>query len=75
MDDTDTDGFDLAYAVTPETFVDFVDLVVPNYTTADATNRVCTGTLREKLYGQGRARLGADHPAVRYRRVADLPGS
>jgi len=33
------------------------------------------GTLREKLYGQGRARLGADHPAVRFRNIADLPGS
>jgi long-chain alkane monooxygenase len=33
------------------------------------------GTLREKLYGQDRTRLGADHPAVRFRNVADLPGS
>ena len=27
--ETDVDGFNLAYAVTPETFTDFVDLVVP----------------------------------------------
>jgi hypothetical protein len=33
------------------------------------------GTLGEKLYGQGRARLGADHPALRFRSIADLPGS
>jgi long-chain alkane monooxygenase len=26
---TGVDGFNLAYAVTPETFADFVDLVVP----------------------------------------------
>ncbi len=32
-------------------------------------------SLREKLYGQGRARLGADHPAVRYRSIADPPGN
>ena len=25
------------------------------------------GTLREKLFGAGRARLGAPHPAVQYR--------
>jgi alkanesulfonate monooxygenase len=25
------------------------------------------GTLREKLFGQGRARLSAPHPAVQYR--------
>jgi hypothetical protein len=27
---TDIDGFNLAYAVTPDTFTDIVDLVVPN---------------------------------------------
>jgi hypothetical protein len=32
-------------------------------------------SLREKLYGQGRARLGADYPAVRYRSIADPPGN
>jgi alkanesulfonate monooxygenase len=26
-----------------------------------------TGTLREKLFGAGRARLTAEHPAARYR--------
>src|SRR5205807_326132 len=29
MEATDIDGFNLAYAVTPESFEDFVDLVVP----------------------------------------------
>ena len=29
MEETDVDGFNLAYAVTPESFADFVDLVVP----------------------------------------------
>jgi hypothetical protein len=29
VDETDVDGFNLAYAVTPESFADFVDLVVP----------------------------------------------
>ena len=27
---TDIDGFNLCYAVTPESFADFVDLVVPD---------------------------------------------
>jgi long-chain alkane monooxygenase len=27
--ETDLDGFNLAYAVAPETFADFVDLVAP----------------------------------------------
>ncbi|MBN8908079.1 MAG: monooxygenase, partial [Rhodospirillales bacterium] len=65
---TGVDGFNLAYAVTPETFADIVDLVVPVlqergvYPTAYAP-----GTLREKLYGPGRARLPASHPAARVR--------
>ena len=68
MRDTGIDGFNLAYAVTPETFTDIVDLVVPElqrrgvYKTAYAP-----GTLREKLYGPGRARLPDSHPAARVR--------
>ena len=29
VEEPGVDGFNLAYAVTPETFIDFVDLVVP----------------------------------------------
>jgi hypothetical protein len=59
VDETDLDGFNLAYVVTPETFTDFVDLLVP-----ELQGRGCykidyaSDTLREKLYGLGRARLG-----------------
>jgi alkanesulfonate monooxygenase len=68
VEETDIDGFNLAYAVTPETFVDFVDLVVPELQRRGRfkLDYAC-GTLREKLYGPGRARLGADHPASRFR--------
>jgi hypothetical protein len=66
----------LAYTVMPETFADFVDLVVPELQRRGRYKLdYAPGTLREKLYGQGRARLGADHPAVRFRSIADLPGS
>jgi hypothetical protein len=76
VEETDLDGFDLAYAVAPETFADFVDLVAPELQRRGRYKRdYAPGTLREKLYGQGRARLGADHPAVRFRNIADLPGS
>src|SRR5262249_18178334 len=72
VDETDVDGFNLAYAVTPETFADFVDLVVP-----ELQRRGCykldyaPRTLREEIYGPGRARLGTDHPAARFRGEAD----
>jgi long-chain alkane monooxygenase len=66
VEETGIDGFNLAFAVRPETFVDVVDLVVPElqrrgrYKTAYAK-----GTLREKLFG--RARLDDRHPATRHR--------
>jgi FMN-dependent oxidoreductase (nitrilotriacetate monooxygenase family) len=76
VEETDVDGFNLAYAVMPETFADFVDLVVPELQRRGRYKRdYAPGTLREKFYGRGRARLGVDHPAVRFRSSADLPGS
>lgn len=69
--DTDVDGFNLAYAVTPESFTDFVDLVVPELQRRGVYKRdYAPGTLREKLYGAGRARLPENHPAAAYRRGA-----
>ncbi|MBO0712463.1 MAG: LLM class flavin-dependent oxidoreductase [Acetobacteraceae bacterium] len=66
--DTDVDGFNLAYAVTPETFSDVADLVVPILQERGVYKRdYAPGTLREKLYGPGRSRLPVDHPAARYR--------
>ncbi len=67
IDQTGVDGFNLAYAVTPETFEDVVAFVVPElqrrgrYKTAYAP-----GTLRQKLFGRG-DRLGAEHPGGRHR--------
>jgi long-chain alkane monooxygenase len=76
VEETDIDGFNLAYAVTPETFADFIDLVVPELQKRGRYKLDYTaGTLREKLYGPGRARLGAGHPAARFRALADQPGS
>jgi alkanesulfonate monooxygenase len=67
--ETGIDGFNLAYAVTPETFVDVVDGVVPELQTRGLYKRdYAPGTLREKLYGPGHARLPPTHPAARVRR-------
>ncbi|MSP01416.1 MAG: LLM class flavin-dependent oxidoreductase [Acetobacteraceae bacterium] len=68
MRETDIDGFNLAYAVTPETFSDIVDLVVPELRRRGVYKTgYSPGTLREKLYGPGRARLPESHPAARVR--------
>jgi alkanesulfonate monooxygenase len=70
---TDLDGFNLAYAVTPETFADFVELVVPELQRRGIYKREYReGTLREKLYGPGRARLPESHPAAAYRHRAPV---
>ena len=72
VEETDVDGFNLAYAVTPETFEDVVNLLVPElqrrgvYPTAYKE-----GTLREKLFGDG-ATLPASHPGASYRDLSAI---
>ncbi|SEB60930.1 FMN-dependent oxidoreductase, nitrilotriacetate monooxygenase family [Paramicrobacterium humi] len=70
MDDADIDGFNLAYAITPGTFEEFIELVVPEL---QRRGRYWDDydegtTLREKLYGVGQKRVRDDHPAATYRR-------
>jgi hypothetical protein len=58
MAETDIDGFNLAYAVTPETFADIVDLVVPELQRRGVYKLdYMPGSLREKLFGPGQARF------------------
>jgi FMN-dependent oxidoreductase (nitrilotriacetate monooxygenase family) len=62
------DGFNLAYMVTPGSFVEFIDGVVPILQKRGLMQtEYQEGTLREKLLGPGRARLQAPHPAAQYR--------
>lgn len=69
QEETDVDGFNLAYAVAHETFEDVVNLLVPElqrrgvYPTAYKP-----GTLREKLFGEGPL-LPANHPAAAFRDI------
>lgn len=69
VEETDVDGFNLAYAVTPESFEDVVDLLVPELQRRGAyPTAYRPGTLREKLFGDG-PRLAAPHPAAHYRDI------
>lgn len=69
VEETDVDGFNLAYAVTPETFEDVVELLVPELQRRGRYPREYRpGTLREKLFGDG-PRLSAPHPGARYRDI------
>lgn len=72
IDETGLDGFNLTRTVTPESYEDFIELVVPalqrrgRYKTAYAE-----GTLREKLFASSKPHLPAGHPGARYRNTPD----
>jgi len=66
--EADVDGFNLAYAITPGTFEDIVEHLVPELQDRGLLRTAYEGTtLRENLYGKGQARLRDDHPGARYR--------
>lgn len=68
--ETGLDGFNLTRTVTPESYADFIDLVIPvlqargSYKTAYAQ-----GTLREKVFGKGPG-LPEGHAGFSYKRSA-----
>ena len=68
FEQTDVDGLNVPFAISPGDFEDITDMLVPELVRRgrykDAYRQ---GTLREKLFGSGRARLTAPHPAVQYR--------
>jgi FMN-dependent oxidoreductase (nitrilotriacetate monooxygenase family) len=69
---TDADGLNLWHVITPGTYADFAEHVVPElqrrgvYRTAYEP-----GTLRQKLFGRG-PRLPDSHRGARYRRIPEL---
>ncbi|TFH54584.1 LLM class flavin-dependent oxidoreductase [Glutamicibacter arilaitensis] len=64
---TDVDGFNLAYAVTPGTFEDVVEYVVPELQARGVYKTEYTeGTLRNKLFGAG-DRVKDTHRAAKYK--------
>ena len=74
IDEADIDGFNLAYAITPGTFEDFIEYIVPEL---QARGRYWNDydestTVRERLYGVGHKRVRDDHPAARYRPTTQI---
>ncbi|GAB3572947.1 LLM class flavin-dependent oxidoreductase [Leifsonia lichenia] len=70
VEDTDVDGFNLAYAITPGTFEDVVEFVIPELRKRGAyPEEYVEGSLRHKLHGAG-DRLPENHRGAGYRIVA-----
>lgn len=60
MEETDVDGFNLAYTVTPDSMTDFIDLVVPELQRRGVyKTEYSDGTFREKLFRKGDRSLQA----------------
>ncbi|MGZ9712039.1 LLM class flavin-dependent oxidoreductase [Glaciimonas sp. GNP009] len=67
MRDTDIDGFNLTRTVSPESFVAFVDLVIPELQRRGIYKTDYEeGSLRQKMFGNGN-RLPEQHISARYR--------
>jgi len=65
MEETDVDGFNLTYAVMPETYQNIIDLLIPELQRRGVYKKEYRpGSLREKLFGQGPF-LPETHPGRR----------
>ncbi|MCS0470269.1 LLM class flavin-dependent oxidoreductase [Curtobacterium flaccumfaciens pv. betae] len=64
---TDVDGFNLAYAVTPGTWEDVIEIVIPELRARGAyPEEYGAGSLRQKLHGRG-DRLPDEHRGASFR--------
>lgn len=69
VEDTDVDGFNLAYILAHQTFIDIVEFIVPELQRRGVyQTEYRQGTLREKLFGQG-AYLQDQHRGAQYRKL------
>jgi long-chain alkane monooxygenase len=69
--EADVDGFNLAYVITPGTFADVIEHVVPELQRRGIYRTGYDGTtLRENFLGAGQRRLRDDHPGAAFRRLA-----
>jgi long-chain alkane monooxygenase len=67
IEETDIDGFNLPYAITPGSFEDVVEFLVPELQRRGAYKTAYTpGTLRNKIFGEG-DHLPSSHRGHRYR--------
>ncbi|PHV67124.1 LLM class flavin-dependent oxidoreductase [Williamsia muralis] len=69
------DGINMISIITPGTYSEFIDFVVPVLQERGLMKReYAPGTLREKFYGAGHSRLELPHPAAQQRTHPTLSG-
>ncbi|KUJ23932.1 Nitrilotriacetate monooxygenase component A/pristinamycin IIA synthase subunit A [Mollisia scopiformis] len=75
VDEGDVDGFNIAYAITPGSFIDVIEFLLPELRKRGLfwdDYEVPGGTYRENIYRkEGQTGLPSDHPAHGYRWKAD----
>lgn len=72
VEDTDVDGFNLAYILAHQTFADVVEFIVPELQKRGVyQTSYPQGTLREKLFGAG-PYLPENHRGAKYRNLKEL---
>lgn len=68
IDIADLDGFNIGYVLTPGSFEDLVDLLVPELRKRGRyAPKGESGTMRERIYGQGQSKLRDDHIGSKYK--------
>ena len=68
IDEGGLDGINLAYHVSPGSFEDFIEFVVPELQKRGRYRTSYEGeTLRESLFGKGQTKVADSHPAAKYR--------
>lgn len=68
MDIADLDGFNIGYVITPGSFEDLVELLVPELRKRGRyAPKGESGTMRERVYGKGQSKLRHDHPGSKYK--------
>jgi long-chain alkane monooxygenase len=73
VQETDIDGFNIPYAITPGSFEDVVEHVVPELQRRGIYKReYAPGTLRNKIFGAGDT-LPESHRGSRYRYAGRTP--
>lgn len=73
--ETGVDGFNLSRTVTPESYEDFIDTVIPELQSRGAyKTSYADGSLRNKLFAQG-DRLPARHAASAFRHRTTVPAA